>query len=621
MQKLNEIILQKPILEETSRENLPEGVLCRVTYPVCNIGQKNANHRVYEKAVWERVLESSELQEKLKNRALFGQAEHPEQTQSDLQLTSHVIFEMWIDEEQGKVFQKMDVLDTPTGRVIDTLLRAGCNVGVSTRAEGDLEEAEDEEGPYSRVVPEKYRYTTTDFTADPSTFNVVPVEVKRNLVSEIKKGFDIQDLRTDEKKFMCLILESIQHDKEKSVEVSENEESIEVGDTIQILDKEDNATIVPEATVKQKDEVLGSDGNMYPTYEVTGSEDEDEQQWYSEEQYQVVLLKKATKESDGVEEAPEEGAEERKELEETKEIKQMYKKAGLPAPDGKGVHTKQFHELAIEIAKGYVEKGDSPKEALAKAYPTAMKQLGKGKAVKKAHRKTKESEEFVTQFDSLIDKIVDLKIKEASTRAERDEALDMISALRNNETHLLRQKSSKTLETKILASKLRKLINESSDITSVFRKKLEEKTALAKKLFEKNEKIKTGLIKELKEIKESFKAVEKKYQKELEKVKRETAKDICKEFIAQFVKLRVAESGMKVDANSQALLEKCSSFEEVDATIDEIRNIKRRNALHSKSIKEINVVAPQDAEQSDLKRCIGSLFEGFGLVRKGDKNE
>jgi len=214
--QLNETILTKLILEETQREKLPDGVLCRVKYNVNNIGKRNANKRVYEKAVWDKVLSNDDLKQKLEGRALFGHAEHPEQTQSNLEKTSHVIFEMWIDEKEGKVYQKMDVLDTPTGRIVDTLIRAGCQVGISTRAEGDLEEAEDDEGTYQRVIPESYRYVTTDFTADPSTFGVVPQDIKRNIVSAVGKELSNEKADKSEKEFARLLLESMRCGKKDS---------------------------------------------------------------------------------------------------------------------------------------------------------------------------------------------------------------------------------------------------------------------------------------------------------------------------------------------------------------------------------------------------------------------
>lgn len=91
---------------------------------------------------------------------------------------------------------------------------------------------------------------------------------------------------------------------------------------------------------------------------------------------------------------------------ETEDIKQMYRNAGLPAPEGKGIHTKAFHKLAIEVAKGYVKSGDSPKEAMDKAYPTAMEQLGKEKAVKKTHQ-VKEDRMIGQTARAVIDMLTD----------------------------------------------------------------------------------------------------------------------------------------------------------------------------------------------------------------------
>jgi len=70
-------------------------------------------------------------------------------------------------------------------------------------------------------------------------------------------------------------------------------------------------------------------------------------------------------------------------LVESKDIMKLYKDADLPAPDGKGLHTKEFHVLAIAVALGYVKKGIEKEEAMERGYATAMKQLGKEKAFKK----------------------------------------------------------------------------------------------------------------------------------------------------------------------------------------------------------------------------------------------
>jgi len=63
----------------------------------------------------------------------------------------------------------------------------------------------------------------------------------------------------------------------------------------------------------------------------------------------------------------------------SKKIREMYKKAGVPAPDGKGIHTEKFHRMAIGIKKS------NPGYSMERAYRIAMGQLGRDKAVKKSH--------------------------------------------------------------------------------------------------------------------------------------------------------------------------------------------------------------------------------------------
>jgi len=207
---LVERFYSKPQIIEATATKLPDGVLLRLVYPVCNIGELNANKRMYERELWDIVLANQDLQEKLSNRNLYGQAEHPKETQSDLQLTSHIIHEMWIADDH-KVYQTFDVLDTPCGRIIECLVRAGSRVGVSTRAEGDLEEAVGADGEkFHRVVPKSYRYVTTDFTADPSTFGVIAVDVKRNIITAARSAAESKN--PGEVRFARQILESMQCD-------------------------------------------------------------------------------------------------------------------------------------------------------------------------------------------------------------------------------------------------------------------------------------------------------------------------------------------------------------------------------------------------------------------------
>ena len=199
---------------ESNKKNLPEGVLCRAKYQICTVGEKNRNNRIYEREVWERVLVDEDIVEKLKNRSLFFHAEHPATTQSNTEKVAGIVTSL--DLSESKVHAVMEVLDTPYGRIVDTLLKAGCGIGVSTRADGELEEAIDEDGnKYNKVVPTSYKFVTVDFTADPSSYgSEVPLEVQRNVTEIVKIGIDNEKIDRD---YATVLLEGFRNDEAKSV--------------------------------------------------------------------------------------------------------------------------------------------------------------------------------------------------------------------------------------------------------------------------------------------------------------------------------------------------------------------------------------------------------------------
>lgn len=212
--KLYETTITRGTITESDSNKLPGGVLCRVTYPICNIGEKNANDRVYSKELWEKVLANEHICEKIQVRTLFGQAEHPAETQSDLQLTSHIITKMWVDESTNKVMQEMEILNTPCGKIIHTLLEAGCMVGVSTRAEGELEEITESDESYFNVLMDTYNYVTTDFTADPSTFDVSPQKYESTVLEDIRVGISTKKLNEH---YATRLLEKMECDDAKTL--------------------------------------------------------------------------------------------------------------------------------------------------------------------------------------------------------------------------------------------------------------------------------------------------------------------------------------------------------------------------------------------------------------------
>jgi len=61
-------------------------------------------------------------------------------------------------------------------------------------------------------------------------------------------------------------------------------------------------------------------------------------------------------------------------------IRAIYREKGVSPPDGKGIHTAEFHDMATSI------KRDNPDYPMSRCYAIAMGKLGRDKAVKKSHR-------------------------------------------------------------------------------------------------------------------------------------------------------------------------------------------------------------------------------------------
>lgn len=60
-------------------------------------------------------------------------------------------------------------------------------------------------------------------------------------------------------------------------------------------------------------------------------------------------------------------------------IRDVYKKANLKTPDGKGIHKLRFHHVAVGVKK------KNPSYDMNRCYSIAMGVLGRNKSVKKLH--------------------------------------------------------------------------------------------------------------------------------------------------------------------------------------------------------------------------------------------
>jgi hypothetical protein len=168
-------ISSAPLTENVSGVKKPlmvEGILATAEV-------KNGNGRYYARDLWDR--EMKKYSEQIKQRRAMGELDHPESQVINLKNVSHIISDYWWDGDN--VMGKIEILDTPSGQILEALIRNNVTVGVSSRGMGSLEqrgnvmEVQDDfellcwdfvstpsnPGSYMSVLREGKEYPTTNY--------------------------------------------------------------------------------------------------------------------------------------------------------------------------------------------------------------------------------------------------------------------------------------------------------------------------------------------------------------------------------------------------------------------------------------------------------------------------
>ena len=120
----------------------------------------NGNGRVYPHKV---LMKEVDNYKKLVNeRRALGELDHPEDSVINLKNASHLVTEIWWRDKD--VMGKVKVLDTPSGQVLQELVKSGVSLGISSRGMGSVRE--DTSGT---IVEDDFQLICFDFVSEPST--------------------------------------------------------------------------------------------------------------------------------------------------------------------------------------------------------------------------------------------------------------------------------------------------------------------------------------------------------------------------------------------------------------------------------------------------------------------
>lgn len=119
-------------------EQKQRGILGRLTGIIADFKNPTRNGRIYSESLWDHVFSDPIMQEKIKNRCVFGELGHPtDREEIDMEKIALCLAEQPKKGKDGKLYGVFDIMDTPNGRILKSLCDYGCNVGVSSRGSGD----------------------------------------------------------------------------------------------------------------------------------------------------------------------------------------------------------------------------------------------------------------------------------------------------------------------------------------------------------------------------------------------------------------------------------------------------------------------------------------------------
>lgn len=145
----------------------------------------NQNGRVYPRGILER--EIINYQKFIRENRALGECDHPDTSVVELKNASHIIREARM--EGDTVYGTIELLDTPSGKILQSLIESGVTLGISSRGVGSTKQ---EDG--NLVVQEDFQLICFDIVSEPSTPGAFMIKESRQIKSaDLKATFNKSD--------------------------------------------------------------------------------------------------------------------------------------------------------------------------------------------------------------------------------------------------------------------------------------------------------------------------------------------------------------------------------------------------------------------------------------------
>lgn len=145
----------------------------------------NQNGRIYPHSILQR--EVMNYQKLIQENRAMGECDHPDSSVVELKNVSHVVKEARMDGDS--VYGVIEILDTPSGKIIQSLIESGVTLGISSRGVGSTQRQGD-----TQIVQEDFQLICFDMVSEPSTPGAFMLKEGKEINrSDLAKTFNKSD--------------------------------------------------------------------------------------------------------------------------------------------------------------------------------------------------------------------------------------------------------------------------------------------------------------------------------------------------------------------------------------------------------------------------------------------
>jgi hypothetical protein len=171
-----------PIMVEQSRAN--NGGKIIMSGIIQKADTLNQNGRIYPRDILAREVEN--YQKFIRENRALGECDHPAASVVELKNASHIVRSARM--ENGVVYGTVELLNTPSGKILQSLVESGVTLGISSRGVGSTRK----QGQHD-VVQDDFQLICFDMVSEPSTPGAFMVRESRIYENDLRRHFNRSD--------------------------------------------------------------------------------------------------------------------------------------------------------------------------------------------------------------------------------------------------------------------------------------------------------------------------------------------------------------------------------------------------------------------------------------------